>query len=122
MRGIYVLFYPLFVFLASGLIHLMLRVFGKPRGGFAETFRVVNYASAVDVLMIIPVCGSLIVYVWEMVLMIRGLARVHGVGRVTAVAAIVIPMVLMVCLWMQAMVISGIMHGVANLPNIGGSS
>ncbi len=122
MRGVYVLFYPLFVFLTSGLIHLMLRAFGSPRRDFTATFRVVNYVSAVDVLMILPVCGGILVYVWELVLMVRGLSRVHGISRIKVVAAVLFPMALMICLWMQAMVLFGVLQGGSGLPGIGGAS
>lgn len=111
MRGVFILFYPLFVFLASGLIHLMLRAFGSPRRDFAATFRVVNYASAVDVLMILPICGGIVVYVWELVMIVRGLSRLHGMGGIRVVAAVLFPMALMICLWMQAMVLFGFLQG-----------
>lgn len=115
MRGIFLLVYPLGAFLGAGLIHAMLRTFGRPLRDFRTTFRMVNYASVMDVLILLPFCGNLLAAVWELVLLVRGLSRLHGMRMVATLAAVLLPGILLMCLWIQAMLLSGVMEGISGL-------
>jgi hypothetical protein len=98
-HGMGILFYPALIFVWGGIVHLLLRLFGRPARGFAATLRVANYSMAPQILTILPVCGSLVGWVWTIVLLVRGLMIVQRAGGVGASAAVLLPL-LGFCLWM----------------------
>jgi hypothetical protein len=98
-HGVRVMFFPLLAFVWAGVVHLGLRVFGKPLRPFAATFRIVNYSLAPLVLTIVPFCGNLVGWLWVIVLTIRSLSRIQRVGGATAFVAVILPMI-GVCFWM----------------------
>lgn len=85
------------LFIAAGIFHLMLLILGGAREDFEASFRVVSYAQAPAVLMIVPFCGSLVAWVWGLVLYVVGLAAVHRIGGGKAAAAVLLPLVLVCC-------------------------
>lgn len=85
------------VFVAAGVFHLMLLVLGGAQRDFEATFRVVGYSQATSVLMLVPFCGSLIAWVWSVVLYVVGLAEAQRVGYGKAAAAVLLPLVLVCC-------------------------
>jgi hypothetical protein len=94
--GATIMLLPLFLaaaaFLSSGLIHLALMVVGGARRPFEATFRVACYAGgATAVLQLLPVCGAIVASVWNFVLLIFGLAEVHGIGKGRAAVAVLLP-------------------------------
>ncbi|MDM7917531.1 MAG: hypothetical protein QUU85_20055 [Candidatus Eisenbacteria bacterium] len=110
IRGVFILLYPALTFVASGVVHMFLRVFSGPAGvrrDFASTFRVTNYVSAVGALVLLPFCGRLIAGIWEIVLAVRGYARVQGTSHFASIGAIVLTGLLFACLWALAASISG---------------
>lgn len=89
------------VFVGSGIVHLMLLLLGGARRGFEATFRVVCYAEATALLLLIPLflipfCGILVA-VWCLVLCVIGLAIAHGTERWRALVALLLPIVLVCC-------------------------
>lgn len=98
-HGVRVMFFPAVVFLWGAIVHVGLRVFGRPELPFAATFRIVNYALAPLLLTVVPFCGNPVGWLWVVVLTIRSLARAHRVGGATASAAVLLPM-LGFCFWM----------------------
>ena len=108
-RGAMVLFYSVLASLWSGLAHLLLRSFSSPAGSFLATFRMANYAMAPIILTLIPFCGNIVGWVWIVVLMARGLARVHRVGLGPATAASLLPFLMSICFVAYALV-QPIMH------------
>jgi hypothetical protein len=85
------------VFIASGIYHVMLLVLGGARHGFEATFRVVCFAEAPYVLMVVPFCGNVIAGVWGIVLAIIGLSQAHQIGGGKAAAAVLLPLVILCC-------------------------
>jgi hypothetical protein len=85
------------VFIASGIYHVMLLILGGARHGFEATFRVVCFAEAPYVLMLVPFCGSVIAGVWGIVLAVIGLSQTHQIGGGKAAAAVLLPLVLFCC-------------------------
>jgi hypothetical protein len=85
------------VFVAAGVFHLVLLVLGGAQRDFEATFRVVSYSQATSVLMLVPFCGSLIAWVWSVVLYVMGLAEAQRVGYGKATAAVLLPLVLVCC-------------------------
>ncbi|MBD3162067.1 MAG: hypothetical protein GF346_07205 [Candidatus Eisenbacteria bacterium] len=93
-HGVAILFYPLFAFLWSWVVHLFLRMFGNPARGMTDTFRIVNYSIAPLVLTVIPICGNLIGWIWVVLLSVRGLIRNQEMEGSSALLAVLIPFVL----------------------------
>jgi hypothetical protein len=92
---------PLFAFVAlylsAGILHLLLMLFRGAHRGFAATLTVVAYASAVNLLLIVPFCGSIAAIVWWIVIVIAGLEAAQRCGTGKAAAAALAP-VLLFCL------------------------
>lgn len=83
------------VFLGSGIYHLMLMILSGANRPFETTFRVVAYAGgAASLVSVIPICGSFIGAIWQVVLVIIGLAETHRISTGKAAAAVLIPVAL----------------------------
>lgn len=82
------------VVIRAAVFHGMLIVLGAPRLGFEATLRVVAYARATRLLAAIPVCGGAVGLIWELVVDVIGLERVHGCESWQAVVAVVVPALL----------------------------
>jgi len=85
------------VFIAAGILHLVLMLLGGARREFEATFRVVSFAQATSILLLVPFCGQFIAFVWCLVLYVLGLAEVHQIGHGKATAAVLLPVVLACC-------------------------
>lgn len=85
------------VFIAAGVLHLMLLLLGGARRDFEATFRVVSYAQATSILFLLPFCGQLIGGLWCLVLYVVGLAEAHRIGHGRAAAAVLLPLALVCC-------------------------
>lgn len=92
-----VIFYPLFFLIQSVLIHLGALLFGAARNGFGATGRVVAYASAPALLGWFPLCGCLF-WVYVLVLQCWGLMKAQQTTLARAIAAVVVPPLLLLCL------------------------
>ncbi len=88
------IFIILFLFIWTLIVHLFLMILGAAGGGFEATFRVMAYASTVQLSQIVPMCGGLIGFFWGLVLEIIGLAEVHRTSQGKAAAAVLIPLAL----------------------------
>jgi hypothetical protein len=82
------------VFVASGVVHLLLLLFGGAPGGFETTLRVNAYSAAPSVVLVFPFLGWLISTIWWVVLLILGLATAHRVPGGRAAAAVLVPFLL----------------------------
>jgi len=85
------------VFIAAGILHLVLMLLGGARREFEATFRVVSFAQATSILFLVPFCGQLIGGIWTLVLYVLGLAEAHQIGHGKAAAAVLLPIVLVCC-------------------------
>jgi len=85
------------MFVASGILHLMLLLLGGARRGFEATFRVVGFAEATSLLFLVPFCGQLVGGVWCLVLYVLGLAEAHRIGHGKAAAAVLLPVAVCCC-------------------------
>ncbi len=84
-------------FVAGLVVHLMLVMFQGATRGLGATFTVMGYSYGVYLLGAIPSCGSAIALVWQVVLLIIGLAAVHRCSTGKAAAAVFVPVVLCCC-------------------------
>jgi hypothetical protein len=87
------------IFIWSAIVHLFLLLVGGANTGFASTVRVVAYASTVQVIQVIPLCGGTIAAIWALVLYIIGLAIAHRTTQGKSALAVLLPLALCcVCL------------------------
>lgn len=94
----YILLSPVLVivgaFIFSGILHLCLMIVGGARKPFETTFRVVCFSSgSTSLLSMIPFCGGMIAFVWNIVLECIGLARAHETDTGKAVMAVLLPII-----------------------------
>jgi len=79
-------------FVSSALTHLALMLVGGAKKSFETTFRVTCYAGgSTAVLQLLPVCGALAAWVWNIFIMVTGLSEAHGIGKGRALVAVLLP-------------------------------
>jgi hypothetical protein len=101
-----------FMFIASGILHLCLMIVGGARKPFETTFRVVCFSSgSTSLLSMVPVCGGLVSGVWNIVVEIIGLARSHEIDTGKAALAVLLPII--VCC--GGLILLGILGGFSAL-------
>jgi hypothetical protein len=83
------------IYLAAGLIHLVLRLFKGAGRGFDATLTVVAYASGLYLVMAIPQCGGLIALVWYLAVLVIGLGEAQRCGPGKSALAVFAPMILL---------------------------
>jgi hypothetical protein len=85
------------VFVAAGILHLVLMLLGGARRDFEATFRVVSFGQATSILFLVPFCGQLVAGLWTLVLYVLGLAEAHQIGHGKAAVAVLLPILLVCC-------------------------
>ncbi|MBJ7257933.1 MAG: YIP1 family protein [Chthoniobacterales bacterium] len=99
-------FFAALVFVSAGLTHLALIIVGGAKKSFEATFRVTCYAGgATAVLNLLPVCGALAAWIWNIIVMVFGLSEVHGISRGRALAAVLLPTLLCCALMFGALML-----------------
>lgn len=88
-------FFAAMVFVSAALTHLALMIVGGAKKSFEATFRVTCYAGgSTSVLNLLPVCGALAAWIWNIVVMVLALSEVHGISKGRAVVAVFLPTLL----------------------------
>ena len=105
-------------FIAAGVYHLCLMLLGglkDSKAGFEGTFRVVAYSYFTQLVAVVPFIGIFAV-VWQVILTVLGLSRIHRTSQGKALAAVLIPLVLCcVCIIAAVMMaFAGIAGAAAN--------
>jgi hypothetical protein len=89
------LFSPLILllslFLAAGVTHLLLRLFGGANRDYGFTTRVFAFAYSPQILGIVPVVGGVVGFVWMIVVAMIGLKEGHRTTMGRVAAAVLIP-------------------------------
>lgn len=91
------IFILIFLFIASGIVHLMLMMVGGTRdseAGFEGTLRALAYSTVSQIGSAVPFAGGLIAMVWGVVLETIGLATLHRTTYGKALAAVLLPLLL----------------------------
>jgi len=103
-------------FIWSGVVHLLLMLFGGANHGYETTFRTLCYVlGATAVFAFIPVCGQFpIGWIWGIVCSIIGLTQSHETSSGKAAAAVLVPY-LFCCFCIG---VGMIMMGLAFLPDL----
>jgi len=87
-------FIALWLFIASGLLHLVLMIFGWKKEDFEATFRVVSYSEGASFFAVVPIIGGFVSVVWQLVLAAIGLKEVHQLTTGKAVFVVLAPLIL----------------------------
>lgn len=82
------------MFIGAGMLHLFLLLVRGARAGFEATFRVVAYCFSPNILLVIPVCGGVIAWIWSLVITIIGLKAAHEISGGKAAFAVLFPLLL----------------------------
>ena len=88
---------PVSLYLNAGVFHLGLMLFKGARNGFDATLRAVAYASGPTLLQLVPLCGGVIGGIWVLVLTVIGLSRTQRTSTGVAIAAVLVPLVVLSC-------------------------
>ena len=83
------------IYLAAGVIHLVLMLFKGAGRGFDATLTVVAYASGLYLVMAVPQCGGLIALVWYLAVVIIGLGEAQRCGPGKSALAVFAPLLLL---------------------------
>jgi hypothetical protein len=93
------------IFVVSAIIHLCLMLIGGNNQKYKATFRAVCYSYSAQLLNIVPFIGSLIGFVYMIILFILGVREGHGIGTGKAVLAVLLPVIVIFALIIIAVVL-----------------
>jgi hypothetical protein len=92
------------MFIYSAIIHLLLMIVGGGKNKFEATFRVVAYSQAAQALDLIPVVGSWIGGIWQLIIQVIGLREMHNISYLRVFIAFLLPVGIIFLLIMLALV------------------
>lgn len=96
------------LFIVAGIYHLFLMLVKGVNKNFETTLNVVAYGSVSRIAEILPICGSLIAWIYGIVLAIIGLTEAHRTDSWKAVFAVLAPIVLCcICCMLVILVLGG---------------
>lgn len=114
---------PVFVliglFVGAAVYHVAFLIVGATKdstAGFEGTFRAVAYSSVSQLANVIPFVGGLAAVVWNLILVVLGVVRIHRTSQGKAIAGVLIPLLLCcVCIFVAiAAVVGGLAAAFAN--------
>jgi len=91
-------------FIWSGIVHLLLTMFGWKKHDYESSFRIVTYSEGPAFFRIIPFVGDIVAPVWQLVLTVIGISKVHKVSIGKAILVVILPAVLL-CVCCCSMII-----------------
>lgn len=104
------------IFIGAAIDHAMLFLIGAAKKPYEATFRVFAYAGgATGIISVIPVCGSIVSFFWNLVLRIIGYSRVHEISGFRASIAVLIP-ILICCVCIASVFSSLLFLGIHSEP------
>jgi len=81
-------------FIWSGIIHLLLAIFGWKKHDYESSFRIVTYSEGPAFFRVIPFFGDIVAPIWQIVLTVIGISKVHRVSIGKAILVVVLPVIL----------------------------
>lgn len=84
----------LYLFVMSGLMHLMIRLIEPQKANFIRTFKVVGYASAAMIFAVVPFVGVLLAPLCYMLLLLAGCRYAYGISWLKAFLVLITPYIL----------------------------
>ncbi|HEX7089027.1 MAG TPA: YIP1 family protein [Longimicrobiales bacterium] len=100
------------LYVAAAIYHVGLVILGGASKGFGGTLRAVCYAWSPQVLVVVPVLGRLLAFIWCLVLIVVGIREVHGTSTGRAAGAMLLPLLLIIGLFFFI----GVFVALATLP------
>ncbi len=94
------------LFIASAVIHLCLMVVGGNHKGYKTTFRAICYSNSAQLFNIVPFIGSIIGFIYMIILFILGVREGHGIRTGKAVLAVLLPVIIILALIIIAVVLA----------------
>lgn len=85
------------IFVGGLIVHLFLLIFGGAKQGLTMTLRVISYAYAPQIFVVVPLLGACVAVVWTFVLETIGLASAHRTDTWRAALAVLAPIFLGIC-------------------------
>jgi hypothetical protein len=82
------------MFIMSGIVHLLLTMFGWKKHDYESTFRLVAYSEGPAFFRVIPFIGDFVAMVWQLVLTIIGISKVHKISGGKATLIVILPAIL----------------------------
>jgi hypothetical protein len=98
------IFWIVWIFLSSAIIHLLLLIVRGGQNGFEGTLRVVSYSQAAQIWSLIPFVGGLIGWIWQLVVQIIGLRQIHETSYLRITIALLIPVAIIFLLAISVVV------------------
>jgi len=92
------------MFIYSGILHLLLLIVRGGKNRFEATFRVIAYSQAAQVLDLIPIAGSWIGGIWQLIIQVIGLREMHGISYLRVFMAFLLPVGFLFLVIMAALV------------------
>jgi len=92
------------MFIYSGILHLLLLIVGGGKNRFEATFRVVAYSQAAQAWDLIPVVGSWIGGIWQIIIQVIGLREMHNISYLRVFMAFLLPIGVLFILTMMALI------------------
>jgi hypothetical protein len=88
------------IFLAAGVTHGLLTLFGGANRDFHTTTRVFAFAYSPRIFSVVPVVGDALGFLWMVVIAIIGLRAAQRAATGRAAAAVIIPVLFLAVLWL----------------------
>jgi hypothetical protein len=88
------LYLMLSLFVAAGVVHVLLRLMGGAGGDYRRTLRVFAFAYSPQILGVIPVAGVVVGFVWMVIVAIVGVREAHDTTTARSAVAILIPLLI----------------------------
>jgi hypothetical protein len=92
------------IVIGGAILHLFLRMFGAANAKLETTIRTYVYAQSIMVISWIPVLGPLVNVVWMPIVLVIGLKRMHNTSYGKVIAAICVPLAVLIGLMIFAIV------------------
>jgi len=89
------IFWVAWIFVSSGITHLLLLIVRAGENGYEATLRVVSYSQATQVWSLVPFVGGTIGWIWQLVVQIIGLRHIHRTSYLRVIVAFLIPVAIL---------------------------
>lgn len=110
------------MYVAAGVVHLLLVLFRGANRPFDATLTVVAYAHGLNLLLAVPGCGFVLAAVWGLVSLVIGLGEAQRCGTGKAAAAVLAPaaLVCVCCCGVASLSLPAILKGLQDAATQGG--
>jgi hypothetical protein len=86
------------IFILSGIIHIIGKMFGWAKRDYEATLRAVAYSEAPHLFALVPFCGYYVSGIWALILVIIGYKNMQDTSTGKSVVVVLLPMIFCCCL------------------------